>query len=60
MKKSIPKLTLNRETVRALVDTELARVVGGVETNCPQVTGVLSTCTTAIHADSLLQNLLIK
>jgi hypothetical protein len=60
MKKSLPKLTLNRETVRALVDTELARVVGGVDTNCPQVTQLISGCSSAVHADSLLLNLLIK
>lgn len=54
MKKSIPKLALNRETVRALVKTELARVVGGSdETNCPAVTRLQSGCTSAVHAGSL-------
>jgi hypothetical protein len=60
MKKSIPRLALNRETVRTLVDTELARVVGGEETNCPQVTRLISGCSSQVHADSLLQDLLIK
>jgi len=54
MKKSIPKLALNRETVRTLVKTELARVVGGDETNCPNVTKLQSGCSSAVHADSLL------
>ncbi len=54
MKKSIPKLALNRETVRTLVKTELARVVGGDETNCPAVTKLASGCSSAVHADSLL------
>ena len=53
MKRSIPKLALNRETVRNLVDTELARVVGGVETNCPAVTRLASGCSSQVHADSL-------
>ncbi len=53
MKKSIPKLALNRETVRTLVKTELARVVGGDETNCPAVTKLASGCSSAVHADSL-------
>lgn len=60
MKKSIPKLALNRETVRTLVNTELARVVGGEETACPQVTRLLSGCSSEVHADSLLQNHLMK
>jgi hypothetical protein len=60
MKKSIPKLALHRETVRTLVNTELARVVGGAETACPQVTQLISGCSSDVHADSLLQNLLIK
>jgi hypothetical protein len=60
MKRSIPRLALKRETVRTLVTTELTRVVGGEETNCPQVTGLLSGCSGEVHADSLLQNLLIK
>ena len=53
MKKSIPKLTLKRETVRALVKTELARVVGGDDTNCPAVTKLASGCSSAFHADTL-------
>jgi len=54
MKKSIPKLALNRETVRTLVKAEMARVVGGSdETNCPAVTRLQSGCTSAVHADSL-------
>ena len=54
MKKSIPKLALNRETVRTLVKTELARVVGGSDdTNCPAVTKLASGCSSAVHADSL-------
>lgn len=60
MKRSIPKLTLNRETVRTLIDTEMARVVGGAETNCPQVTLLASGCSSGVHADSLLQNHLMK
>jgi putative effector of murein hydrolase len=59
MKRSIPRLALKRETVRTLVATELARVVGGEET-CTQVTGLMSGCSGEVHADSLLQNLLIK
>jgi hypothetical protein len=54
MKKSIPKLALNRETVRTLVTTELARVIGGVETACTQVTKLASGCSSEVHADSLL------
>lgn len=54
MKRSIPKLTLKRETVRTLVKTEMERVIGGAETICPNVTRQLSGCTTAFHADSLL------
>jgi len=53
MKKSIPKLALNRETVRTLINTELARVVGG-ETNCTNVTGLQSGCSGFAHADSLI------
>ena len=60
MKKSIPKLALNRETVRTLAGAELARVVGAAETNCPQVTQLISGCSSEVHADSLLLNLLIK
>lgn len=60
MKRSISKLALKRETVRTLVATELARVVGGEETSCTQVTGLISGCSGEVHADSLLQNLLIK
>jgi len=54
MKRSIPKLTLKRETVRTLVKTEMERVIGGAETICPNVTRRESGCTTAFHADSLL------
>jgi hypothetical protein len=53
MKKSIPKLALNRETVRTLVNTEMARVVGGLATDCPAVTQLASTCSSNLHADSL-------
>jgi hypothetical protein len=54
MKRSIPKLTLKRETVRTLVKTEMERVIGGAETICPNVTRAASSCTTAFHADSLI------
>ena len=57
MKKSIPKLTLNRETVRTLVNTELARVVGGMDTECPAVTRLASGCSSAFHAGSLALDL---
>lgn len=53
MKKSISKLALNRETVRTLVNTELARVIGGLETICTQVTKLASGCSSEFHADSL-------
>lgn len=53
MKKSIPKLALNRETVRTLVATELTRIVGGAATACTQVTGLASGCSSQAHADSL-------
>jgi hypothetical protein len=56
MKKSIPKLVLHRETVRTLVNTELARVVGGLEDNCPAVTRQESSCAPAIQADPLVLN----
>ena len=59
MKKSIPKLALNRETVRTLVKTELARVVGG-ETNCTAVTGLASGCSGGAHADSLVLDPVLK
>jgi hypothetical protein len=55
MKKSIPKITLHRETVRTLVRTELARVIGG-DNGCPQVSRLASSCGGAIHADSLIGN----
>jgi hypothetical protein len=55
MKRSIPKLALKREVIRTLVKTEMARVIGGAETNCPVVTRLLSGCTTAFHADSLVE-----
>jgi len=55
MKRSIPKLALKRETVRTLVKTEMARVIGGAETNCPAVTKLASGCSSAFHADSLLE-----
>jgi hypothetical protein len=59
MKKAIPRLALKRETVRALVDTEMARVIGG-ETACTNVTRLASGCSSAFHADSLALNLQIK
>jgi hypothetical protein len=55
MKRSIPKLALNRETVRTLVNIEMMRVIGGMESNCPNVTGLASGCATQFHADSLAQ-----
>ena len=60
MKKSIPKLALKRETVRTLVNTELARVIGGDETACTNVTGLASGCSSAMHADSLVVDPLAK
>lgn len=59
MKRFIPKLVLNRETVRTLINTELARVVGG-ETNCTNVTGLNSGCGGVVHADSLVMKQEIK
>jgi len=59
MKRSIPKLTLNRETVRTLVNTELARVIGGSDdTNCgpATITKLASGCSSNFHADSLALN----
>lgn len=61
MKRSIPKLTLNRETVRTLVDTELARVIGGDDTTCgTTVTKLASGCSSNFHGDSLALNQQIK
>ena len=59
MKRSLPKLVLNRETVRTLINTELARVVGG-ETNCTNVTGLNSGCSGIIHAASLITDQALK
>jgi hypothetical protein len=52
MKKPLPKLVLNRETVRMLVDAEPARVLGDV--TCTVVTNMFSGCSSNVHADSLL------
>ena len=53
MKKTIKKLVLRHETLRLLVETELARVAGGqVETSCPW-TAIRSGCVSG-HADNLV------
>jgi hypothetical protein len=54
MKRTITKLVLHRETVRALVDGELARVVGGEqETGCTQMTKLPSGCSAAVTPTDL-------
>lgn len=54
MKKSIAKLTLDRETIRTLVDDELARVVGGLQ-DCPDITRLVSGCTVP-RTNSIVQS----
>ena len=54
MKKSIARLTLDRETIRTLVDDELARVVGGVQ-DCADITRLVSGCTVST-AKSIVQS----
>jgi hypothetical protein len=44
MKKIIPKLVLKRETVRTLVEAELAHAAGGLQENCTAVTQMASGC----------------
>ena len=45
MKRTIIKLILRRETVRILVDSDLARVAGGI-VNCQEMTKHDSGCST--------------
>ena len=45
MKKTITRLALKRETVRTLVEAELAHVAGGLNANCTNMTGKDSGCT---------------
>lgn len=53
MKKTIKKLALRQETLRMLVETELARVAGGQrETSCPW-TALRSGCASG-QADNLV------
>jgi hypothetical protein len=53
MKKTTPKLVLKRETVRTLVEAELARAGGGLQENCTAVTQLASGCnSTGMKADS--------
>jgi hypothetical protein len=52
MKKSISKLALKHEVIKTLVDSDLSRVAGGGSPLCGP-TKLVSTCTTAFHADSL-------
>jgi hypothetical protein len=55
MKKIIPKLVLKRETVRTLVEAELAHAAGGLQENCTAITQVASGCgSTGMKADSQL------
>lgn len=39
MKRSLTKLVLRKETVRALISADLARVVGGQDTGVAQAVG---------------------
>lgn len=49
MKKTITKLVLRRETLKLLIDSELARVAGGHDTNCQ--TRQVSGCPAAPEVD---------
>jgi hypothetical protein len=55
MKKIIPKLVLKRETVRTLVEAELAHAAAGLQENCTAVTQIASGCgSTGMNADLTL------
>ncbi len=44
------KLTLTKETLASLSETELVEVAGGATTNCPQAGSIL-TCQGPCHSD---------
>ena len=54
MKKTLRKLVLRSETLRMLADTELARIVGGLESGAVQCQAVFETgdkqCSTGVAA----------
>jgi hypothetical protein len=57
MKKSITKLTINRETLRALNNVESPGDLVFPQSPCPLVTRLISGCIPEVHEGPLLQNL---